>query len=219
MAIALLIGLWIADEFSYDHFFPNHKHIARGLITESANGTYYTGDVISMAMGQTTSTALAKMESLFKKYNPASPFIYSFVDDEYAKKFAAEERIGNLASVFTLMAILISCLGLFGLAAFLAEQRTKEIGVRKVLGAGIVNLWALLSKDFVRLAALSMLIAMPLAWWGMHQWLSNYSYHAPMSWWIFAAAGAVLLLITLITVSFQSLKAALQNPVRSLRSE
>ncbi|HEV2480282.1 MAG TPA: ABC transporter permease [Puia sp.] len=182
-------------------------------------GLYVSNMIIRIKPGLATSTALAKMEPLFKKYDPSSPFIYSFVDDAYAKKFAAEQRIGNLASVFTALAILISCLGLFGLAAFVAEQRTKEIGVRKVLGAGVAGIWALLSKDFVKLTSLSMLIAMPLAWWGMYQWLSQYPYHAPMSWWIFASAGAGLLLITLITVSFQSLRAALMNPVRSLRSE
>lgn len=182
-------------------------------------GLYVSNMIIRIKPGLATGTALAKMEPLFKKYDPASPFIYSFVDDAYGKKFAEEERIGNLASVFTALAILISCLGLFGLAAFVAEQRTKEIGVRKVLGAGVTGIWALLSKDFVRLTALSMLIAMPLAYWGMHQWLSKYPYHAPMSWWIFASAGLGLLLITLITVSFQSIKAALMNPVRSLRSE
>jgi putative ABC transport system permease protein len=182
-------------------------------------GQYTSNIIIRINPKLTTNTALAKMEPLFKKYNPSSPFIYSFVDDAYAKKFAAKQRIGNLAAVFTALAIFISCLGLFGLAAFVAEQRTKEIGVRKVLGAGVVNLWSLLSKDFVRLTSLSMLIAMPLAGWGMHKWLSNYPYHAPMSWWIFASAGAGLLLITLITVSFQSLKAAFMNPVKSLRAE
>ena len=159
------------------------------------------------------------MEPVFKKYNPASPFLYKFVDKAYAAKFEAEDRIGNLAAVFTGLAIFISCLGLFGLAAFVAEQRTKEIGVRKVLGANVLNLWTLLSKGFLKLTLLSMLIAMPLAWIVMNRWLASYSYHAPLSWWIFASAGAGLLLITLVTVSFQSLKAALMNPTRSLRSE
>ena len=182
-------------------------------------GQYVTKMIIRIKPGLATSSALAKMEPLFKKYNPSSPFNYSFVDDAYAKKFADEQRIGNLAAVFTILAIFISCLGLFGLAAFVAEQRTKEIGVRKVLGAGILTLWSLLSKDFVKLTALSMLIAMPLAWLGMNKWLSSYPYHAALSWWIFASAGAGILIITLLTVSFQSLKAALMNPVRSLRSE
>jgi ABC-type antimicrobial peptide transport system permease subunit len=164
-------------------------------------------------------SALAALEPVFKKFNPASPFIYHFTDDEYAQKFAAETRIGNLAAVFAGLAIFISCLGLFGLASFVAEQRSKEIGVRKVLGAGVFSLWALLSKDFLRLVVLSMFISMPLVFWGMHRWLENYAYRAALSWWIFASAGTGILLITLLTVSFQSLKAALINPVNSLRSE
>jgi putative ABC transport system permease protein len=159
------------------------------------------------------------MEPIFKKYNPASPFIYNFVDNEYSAKFASEERIGHLAAVFTGLAIFISCLGLFGLAAFVAEQRTKEIGVRKVLGAGVFSLWGLLSTNFLKLTAISILIAIPLSWYGMNKWIGQYNYHAALSWWIFASAGAGILLITLLTVSFQSLKAAFMNPARSLRTE
>jgi len=183
-------------------------------------GGSYTGRMlVRIKPGANPHTALAQMEPVFKKYNPTSPFIYKFVDDAYALKFESEERIGNLAAVFTGLAIFISCLGLFGLAAFVAEQRTKEIGVRKVLGAGIINLWGLLSKDFLKLTALSILIAVPLAYYGMNQWIKAYYYRAPLSWWIFAAAGAGLIAITLATVSYQSLKAAFMNPVKSLRSE
>ncbi|HEY4286383.1 MAG TPA: ABC transporter permease [Puia sp.] len=183
-------------------------------------GGSYTGTIIvRINPGLATHTALARMEPVFKKYNPASPFIYKFVDQEYATKFAAQERIGNLAAVFTGLAIFISCLGLFGLAAFVAEQRTKEIGVRKVLGAGVFNLWSLLSKEFLGLTAISIFIAVPLSWYGMHKWIENYSYQAPLSWWIFGASSAGILLITVLTVSFQSLKAAFMNPVRSLRTE
>jgi len=157
------------------------------------------------------------MGPVFKKYNPSSPFIYTFVDEAYAAKFEGEERIGNLAAVFTGLAIFVSCLGLFGLAAFVAEQRTKEIGVRKVLGASLANLWSLLSKEFLKLTGISILIAIPLAYYGMSQWLKGYLYHAPLSWWIFASAGAGIIVITLLTVSYQSLKAALMNPVKSLR--
>jgi putative ABC transport system permease protein len=164
-------------------------------------------------------TALAGLEPLFKRYNPGSPFLYYFNDEEFAEKFAAENQIGSIALVFSSLAIFISCLGLFALAAFVAEQRTKEIGLRKVLGAGVVNLWALLSADFVRLVLLSMCIAMPLIGLAMNKWLQNYEYHTPLSWWIFAAAGAGTLLITLATVSYQSIKAALMNPVKSLRTE
>ena len=164
-------------------------------------------------------SALAGLEPYFKRYNPTSPFLYNFNDEEFAEKFAAENQIGSIALVFSSLAIFISCLGLFALAAFVAEQRTKEIGLRKVLGAGVVDLWVLLSADFVRLVLLSMCITMPLIGLAMNKWLQNYEYHAPLSWWIFAAACAGLLLITLITVSFQSLKAALMNPVKSIRTE
>ncbi len=163
--------------------------------------------------------ALAGIERVFKKYNPASPFTYQFIDDDYARKFADEERIGSLATVFAGFAIFISCLGLFGLASFMAEQRTKEIGVRKVLGANLLTLWGLLSRDFVKLVFLSIFIAIPLAYYGMNQWLQHYPYRTGMPWWIFAVSGLGILLITLITVSFQSLKAAMANPVKSLRAE
>ena len=183
-------------------------------------GDGYTS-VITMRLrpGEPAHQAIAGIETIFKKYNPSSPWAYQFTDDNYALKFEAEQRIGNLASVFAGLAIFISCLGLFGLAAFMAEQRTKEIGVRKVLGAGLFTLWGLLSKDFLKLVALSLIIAIPLAWIGMSQWLQNYSYRTSIPWWIFAAAGAGMLLITLITVSFQSLRAAMMNPTKSLRSE
>ncbi|MFT3934895.1 MAG: ABC transporter permease [Chitinophagaceae bacterium] len=174
---------------------------------------------IRIKPGVPVRTALAGMEPVFKRFNPASPFIYSFIDEEYQKKFNTESRIGNLASVFSCLAILISCLGLFGLASFVAEQRTKEIGVRKVLGAGVVGLWALLSADFIKLVALSMLIAMPLSYYCMHQWLQNYALHTSLSVWIFVLAGTGLLFVTLVTVSYQAFRAALMNPVKSLRTE
>ena len=166
-----------------------------------------------------TKSAISKIEPVFKSFNSDEPFEYSFIDEQYAKKFFNEERVGKLASFFSILAIAISCLGLFGLASFVAEQRTKEIGVRKVLGASIFHVWNLLSKDFVLLVAISFLIAVPLAWYLMHNWLQNYQYRAGLSWWIFAAAGLSLLLITIIVVSFQAIRAALANPVRSLRME
>ncbi len=169
--------------------------------------------------GTSMHTAIAGLEKIFKKFNPASPFIYHFNDQDYAQKFAAENSIGGLGAVFAALAVFISCLGLFGLASFVAEQRTREVGIRKVLGAGVINLWALLSKDFLGLVFLSMLISIPLVYLGMHRWLLSYPYRAPLSWWIFASAAAGILLITLFTVSFQSIKAALANPVKSLRTE
>ncbi|SEW44947.1 ABC-type antimicrobial peptide transport system, permease component [Chitinophaga sp. YR573] len=163
--------------------------------------------------------ALRRINPIFTRYSPAEPFDYKFVDDEYDAKFRGESRVGQLASLFTALAIFISCLGLFGLASFVAEQRTKEIGVRKILGASVFNLWKMLSKDFVLLIILSCLIAIPIAWWFLHQWLQQFAYRTEISWWIFAAAGIGAILITLMTVSYQSIKAALTNPVQSLRTE
>jgi len=179
------------------------------------------GDIVTIRLGPTANTAeaLGKIETIYKKYAPGQLFHYTFADAQYEKKFGDEQRVGRLAGFFTALAIFISCLGLFGMAAFMAEQRRKEIGVRKVLGASVTNLWRLLSKDFVALVLLSLLIAIPIADIAMHHWLQNFPYHTALSWWIFGAAGAGALLITLLTVSFQTIKAALANPVKSLRTE
>jgi len=163
--------------------------------------------------------ALNKIQAVFQKYIPSSPFDYKFVDETFSKKFAAEERIGKLASSFAVLAILISCLGLFGMASFMAEQRIKEIGVRKVLGASVFNLWKLLSKESVMLVFISFFIAIPVSWYLMHNWLQNYEYRTSISLWIFIITGITALLITLATVSFQAIKAAIANPVKSLRTE
>jgi putative ABC transport system permease protein len=163
--------------------------------------------------------AFNRIGPVFAKYSPAEPLDYRFVDEEYGSRFRGESRIGELAGFFTILAIFISCLGLFGLASFVAEQRTREIGVRKILGASVFNLWKMLSKDFVLLVGLSCLIAIPIAWWLLHQWLQAYAYRTEISWWIFAAAGMGAIGITLLTVSYQSIKAAISNPVHSLRTE
>lgn len=165
------------------------------------------------------SEALPNIEKVFKTLIPSAPFDYKFADEEYDAKFRAEERIGKLAAVFTSLAIVISCLGLFGLASYTAEQRTKEIGIRKVLGASVSNIWTLLSKDFVTLVILSCLIATPIAWYFLSGWLENYEYRTSISPWIFVGAGLAALLITLLTVSYQAIKAALANPVKSLRDQ
>ncbi|GAB4017224.1 ABC transporter permease [Spirosoma koreense] len=168
---------------------------------------------------RSVSQSMTVVEAIFKKHVPSAPFEYKFADEEFGKKFASEERIGKLAGGFAILAIFISCLGLFGLASFTAEQRTKEIGVRKVLGASVMSLWSLLSKDFVVLVIISCLVASPIAYFYLNDWLQGYKYRTEISWWIFAASGAGALTITLLTVSFQSIKAALANPVKSLRSE
>lgn len=163
--------------------------------------------------------ALSRIEQVFKKHNPDAPFDFSYVDQTYDLKFSNEKRLGNLASLFTMLAIFISLLGLIGLASFVAEQRTKEIGIRKVLGASVVNLWKMLSIDFMILVMLSSLIAVPIAYYFLQDWLQQYEYRTEISWWIFAVAGIGALFLTLLTVSFQAIKAALMNPVNSLRSE
>jgi putative ABC transport system permease protein len=163
--------------------------------------------------------ALAKIGDVFKKFEKDQPFDFQFADDEYAKKFTSEERISKLASFFAILAIAISCLGLFGLASFVAAQRTKEIGVRKVLGATVFNVWNLLSKDFVTLVLISFCIAVPVAWYAMKNWLQGYNYRVSISWEIFLVAGLLAIAIALITVSFHAIKAAFANPVKSLRTE
>jgi putative ABC transport system permease protein len=163
--------------------------------------------------------SISKLSSVFKKYAPSVPLIYNFVDNEYASKFENEERLGKLATVFSILAIFISCLGLFGMATFTAEQRIKEIGIRKVLGASVVNLWSLLSKEFVVLVLIALIIAIPLASFLMNKWLQNYQYRTDIPFWVFAIAGIGAISITLFTVSFQSIRAALTNPVNCLRSE
>jgi putative ABC transport system permease protein len=163
--------------------------------------------------------ALPKIEATFKKVIPGTPFDYKFASDEYATKFSTEDNIGRLAIVFTTLAIIISCLGLFGLASFVAEQRTKEIGIRKVMGASVPNLWRMLSGEFVVLIIVSCVIAVPVSYYFLYNGISGYEYRTEIAWWIFAAASGGALVITLATVSFQAIKAALANPVNSLRTE
>ena len=166
-----------------------------------------------------TREALAKTEEVFQKLMPAVPFEYTFVDQEYALKFAGEERIGKLASFFASLAIFISCLGLFGMASFVAEQRKKEIGIRKILGASVANLWRMLSMEFVALVSISCLIGIPLSWTYLTGWLEKYEYHTEISVWVFVIVSAAALIITLLTISFQTIKASIINPIDSLRSE
>ena len=185
------------------------------------DGKYDEASQIDIKIKPTVSAneALPKIEAVFKKIVPSASFNYKFVDEEYAKKFSQEQRIGKLATFFAILAVFISCLGLFGLASFVAEQRTKEIGIRKVLGATVANLWQLLSKDFVVLVIISCLVAAPIAYYFMNNWLKKYEYRTEISYWIFVVAGVGALLITLLTVSYQAIKAALMNPVKSLKTE
>ena len=163
--------------------------------------------------------SLSKIEKVFKRLNPGTPFSPSFVDEEYARKFGDEKRLGTLSSFFAILAVFISCLGLFALASFVAEQRTKEIGIRKVMGASVANLWRMLSQDFVMLVLISCALAAPIAYYLVTDWLSGYEYRTTISWWVFGISVGGAVLITLLTVSYQAIRASLMNPVNSLRTE
>ncbi|HEY2725543.1 MAG TPA: FtsX-like permease family protein, partial [Parafilimonas sp.] len=163
--------------------------------------------------------SLSTLQEVIKKDNPSYPLQYKFVDDQFNEMFLNEALTSKLSTIFAVLAIIISCLGLFGLATYTAERRIKEIGIRKVLGASVAGITTLLSKDFLQLVIISCVVAFPVAWWIMHNWLQNYEYRIDISWWIFLAAGISAILIALITISFQSIKAAIANPVKSLRTE
>jgi putative ABC transport system permease protein len=162
---------------------------------------------------------VAEVETKWKALAPGMPFSYRFLSDSFNDMYRSEQRAGSVAIVFAILAILIACLGLFGLVTFMAEQRNKEIGIRKVLGASVGNLVIMLSKDFLILVGIAAVLAFPAAWWAMHQWLRDFAYRIDISVWVFVIAGIVALLIALVTVSFQAIKAALTNPVKSLRTE
>ncbi|MBK9737474.1 MAG: ABC transporter permease [Saprospiraceae bacterium] len=168
---------------------------------------------------KSASTSILLVESVFKKHIPATPFDYKFVDEEFDTKFKAEERVGRLYGIFSFLAIFISCLGIFGLASFVAEQRTKEIGIRKVVGASVFSLWKMLSKDFVVLVMISWIIATPISYYFMENWLQQYTYRINISAWIFVTAAICALFITLLTVSYQAIKASIANPIKSLKTE
>jgi putative ABC transport system permease protein len=174
---------------------------------------------IKFSNAHSTAYNIAATEKIFKLYNPLYPFEYHFVDEAYAKKFSNEQTTGTLTAFFAALTIFISCLGLFGLATYMAENRIKEISVRKVLGASVMGITTLLSKDFLKLVVISFVIASPIAWYAMHQWLLDYTYRVSIDWWVFAGAGLIAVLISLLTVSYQAIKAAVANPVKSLRSE
>ena len=204
----------VINDFVYNNMYGTAAPLTMYADTTSVN--YMT---VRFKAGANLTAALPAFERTIKAANPGYVVEYNFVDESFDKYFKNENLIGKLAAVFALLAILISCLGLFGLAAFTAEKRTKEIGIRKALGASVQGLAGLLSKDFLQLVSVSCIIAFPLAWWVMHSWLQDYEYRVQINWWIFVAAGLLALLVALLTVSFQAIKVALMNPVRSLRNE
>jgi len=207
-----VIGV-IKDFILRSPYTPTHP-----MIIEGGKG-FFNVVHIKLSNLQPTSKSLKQAESIFKKYNPEFPFEYHFIDEEYARKFQDEKRTAVLAAFFSGLTIFISCLGLFGLATYMAETRIKEIGVRKVLGASVTGITFLISKDFLRLVFISFLIAAPVAWWSMATWLKNYPYRVSIHWWVFALAGGISFLIALVTISYQAIRAALANPVNSLRAE
>lgn len=199
------------------HFASLHEPI-RPLILRFADDATW-GNILVRTEAGKTKQAIASLEKICKKINPKFPFTFSFADEEYQRLYRSEQVISKLSNYFAFLAIFISCLGLLGLAMFTAEQRTKEIGIRKVLGATIASLFTLLSKEFLLLVVLAMAIAIPLAWWAMNNWLQGFAYRINIGWWIFGLAGMLALLIALVTISFQTIKAAMANPVKSLRTE
>jgi putative ABC transport system permease protein len=204
----------VVKDFHFTSLHDQIKPLVIRLIEPERHGS-----ILVRTEAGKTKQALANLETLCKRLNPNFNFNYNFADEEYQKLYRNEQIVGKLSSAFAFLAIFISCLGLLGLAMFTAEQRFKEIGIRKVLGASVASLFTLLSGEFLVLVFISLIIASPLAWYGMNKWLENFAYHAPIKWWMFVLAAVMALLITLVTVSFQAVKAALINPVKSLRSE
>jgi putative ABC transport system permease protein len=208
-----IIGV-VNDIMQESPFYP-----VRPTVYHLDNMEYMFNLMIRLNPSQNVKQSVTTIERIWKKYVAEVPFAYKFVDEEFGDKFEAEERIGKLAAYFAILAVFISCLGLFGMASFVAEQRTKEIGIRKVLGASVPNIWGLLSKEFVMLVMISCVIASPVAWYYLHNWLADYDYRVKVQWQVFVLTALVALLITLVTVSFQAIKAAIANPTKSLRTE
>ncbi|MBC8153900.1 MAG: ABC transporter permease [Bacteroidetes bacterium] len=198
------------------HLKSLHQAITPLILMSNPHENSYL--LVKTRPGQ-TQQAIVSLERITKQFNPDYPFEYHFVDEAYEKLYNAEQQVNTLVNYFGILAILISCLGLFGLAAFTAEQRTKEIGVRKVLGASVASIVGLLSTDFMRLIVIALVLVTPLAWWATNEWLSTFAYRTDLAWWVFAGAGLLAIVVALLTVSFQSIRAALMNPVKSLRSE
>lgn len=226
MGIKDPVGQWIFDDPVKWHIVGVVKDFVMGSPYEPIMPLIIKGPKFYMSTmhvrlngEHSTRENLAVMEKIFKTYNPAYPFEYHFIDADYADKFSNERLTGKLASLFAGLTILISCLGLFGLAAYMAESRTKEIGIRKVLGASAMRISLLLSSGFVRLVLIAIAVATPIAWYVTHQWLQGYHYRVTIQWWWFGAAGLIAVVIALLAVSTQSIRAAMTNPVKSLRSE
>jgi putative ABC transport system permease protein len=205
----------VMKDFNYNSL---HADVKPFMLVYSNDPNRFTSMVVSVN-SKNYKTLLSNIESIWKKDVVSAPFEYAFLDTEVQKQYESEITLSQIINSFTLIAILISCLGLFGLAAFSAEQRNKEIGIRKVLGASVAGIVRLLSKDFLILVGVSFVIATPIAWYFMNKWLQAYAYRISLSWWMFVLAGVLAAVIALMTVSSQAIKAAITNPVKSLKSE
>ena len=197
------------------NFSSMHEKVGPLIITR---GEHWGNIALSVSTHDLTSL-IGQVETKWKTMSSGMPFSYSFMDADFDNMYKAEQRTGKLFITFAVFAILIACLGLFGLVTYAAEQRTKEIGIRKVLGARVGAIVVLLSRDFTRLIVIASLISFPLAWWAMHKWLESFAYRVNIQWYVFFVAGAIALAIALLTVSFQTIRAALANPVKSLKTE
>jgi ABC-type antimicrobial peptide transport system permease subunit len=204
----------VVNDYLYGDMYGTSDPV---IFYHQAEGADYL--YIKPATGVAINKTLKEIENVLKTQNPGFPFEYRFVDEAFNERFKSEQLVGNLSQIFALLAIIISCLGLFGLSAFTAEQRRKEIGVRKVLGSSVLGIVQLLSIDFMKLVLLAILISAPIAWYVMQNWLKGFAYRIDIKFWVFAIAGLAAVLIALLTVSFQAIKAALANPVKSLRTE
>lgn len=209
--IGKVIG--VVQDFHYKNL---HEKVTASVIQLYPSVTFKVAVKLKTA---NISNTIAFINKAWNKFSPGYPLDYKFMDETYGAMYQSEEKLGSLIWIFTIMAIIVGCMGLFALAAFNAEQRTKEIGIRKVLGAGVFSIFGLLSKSFVRLVTISSLLAFPVAWWAMNKWLEDFSYRIAIGWWVFVVAGAAALAVALITVSFQAIRAAVANPVKSLRTE
>ncbi|HVW96036.1 MAG TPA: ABC transporter permease [Mucilaginibacter sp.] len=203
----------------FKDFIINSPYVNTGPMIVFASKSWIYNSVIRLNGAKGTAADLKTAEQVFKKYNPAYPFTYQFVDEAYRQKFSDQQQTGQVAAIFACLTVIISCLGLFGLASYMAESRAKEIGIRKVLGASVLTITRMLTREFVTLVLIAILVAVPLAFWLSHQWLQGFAYRISIGWLTFVIAGMAAIIIAVLTVGFQSVKAALSNPVDSIRSE